>query len=79
MNVYGGTILIQGTIIMKVEKLSEDATFNQIMKMVENAYNSKAPIQGFADKISSYFVPMIVGLSLITWAVWFILVFTDSQ
>jgi len=37
MNVYGGTILIQGTIIMKVEKLSEDATFNQIMKMVENA------------------------------------------
>lgn len=42
--VYGGTILNTGSIILKVEKLSEDATFNQIMKMVENAQDSKAPI-----------------------------------
>lgn len=42
--VFGGSILTQGTIIFQVTKLAEDATFNQIMKMVENAQNTKAPI-----------------------------------
>ena len=44
LRVFGGTILTQGSIIVKVVKTSEDATFNQIMKLVENAQNSKAPI-----------------------------------
>lgn len=44
MTVFGGTILTKGSIIVKVTKLAEDATFNQIMKMVENAQNSRAPI-----------------------------------
>ena len=42
--VFGGTILTQGSIIFKVMKIAEDATFNQIMKLVENAQNTKAPI-----------------------------------
>lgn len=42
--IYGGTILTQGSIIFKVEKIAENATFNQIMKLVENAQNKKAPI-----------------------------------
>lgn len=79
MRVFGGTILTQGSIIVKVLKTSEDATFNQIMKLVENAQNSKAPIQGYADKISSYFVPVIVFLAIIDWIVWFSIVFTDKQ
>ena len=73
--VFGGTILTQGSIIFKVMKIAEDATFNQIMKLVENAQNTKAPIQNFADKISSYFVPTIVVLAICDWIVWFSLVF----
>ena len=45
------------------------------MKLVENAQNSKAPIQGYADKISSIFVPTIVFLAIITWIVWFSLIY----
>ena len=76
MQVYGGTILTTGSIILRVEKLSEDATFNQIMRMVENAQDSKAPIQGFADKISSYFVPTIVVLAILDWIIWFSIVYS---
>lgn len=79
MQVFGGTILLQGTIIFKVQKLSEEATFNQIMKMVENAQNSKAPIQAFADKLSSYFVPTIVILAVLDWIFWFTLVYVDDE
>ena len=77
--VYGGSILTQGTIIFEAEKIAEDATFNQIMKMVENAQNTKAPIQGVADKISAYFVPAIVTLALIDWLIWFIIVYTSDS
>lgn len=77
--VFGGSILTQGTIIFEVEKVAEDATFNQIMKMVENAQNSKAPIQGVADKISAYFVPTIVTLAIIDWIIWLIVVYTNSS
>jgi P-type Cu+ transporter len=79
LKVFGGTILIQGSIIVKVEKTSEDATFNQIMRLVENAQNTKAPIQGFADKISSVFVPIIVVLAIIDWIVWYSIVYSDSD
>lgn len=79
MKVFGGTILLQGTIILKVSKTSDNATFNQIMKLVENAQNTKAPIQGYADKISSVFVPIIVVLAVITWIVWFNVVFNDQE
>lgn len=74
--VFGGSILTQGTIIFEVKKLAEDATFNQIMKMVEDAQNTKAPIQGFADKISKYFVPIIVTLAVIDWIIWMSIMFS---
>mmetsp|Transcript_1220 Transcript_1220/g.2227 ORF Transcript_1220/g.2227 Transcript_1220/m.2227 type:complete len:674 (+) Transcript_1220:1064-3085(+) len=79
VGVFGGTVLTQGSIIIKVTKAAEDATFNQIMKLVENAQNTKAPIQGVADKISSYFVPTIVTLAILDWIIWFIVVYTDSD
>jgi Cu+-exporting ATPase len=49
------------------------------MKMVENAQNTKAPIQGYADKISSVFVPVIVLLAIIDWIIWFSIVYNDSE
>lgn len=42
--VYGGSIMTQGTIIIKVKKTAENSSINQIIKLVENAQNSKAPI-----------------------------------
>jgi len=49
------------------------------MKLVENAQNSKAPIQSFADKISSVFVPLIVSLAIICWIVWFSITYSDKE
>lgn len=49
------------------------------MKLVEDAQNSKAPIQSVADKISSYFVPAIVVLAILDWIVWFSLVYSDDD
>lgn len=69
--VYGGSILTQGTIILKVLRSSENSSINQIIKLVENAQNSRAPIQGMADRISKYFVPMVIILSIIAWIIWF--------
>lgn len=77
--VYGGSLLTQGTIVFEVQKVAEEATFNQIMKMVENAQNTKAPIQGLADKISGYFVPTIVTLAIIDWVIWLAIVYSDND
>ena len=49
------------------------------MKMVENAQNSKAPIQSFADKISSVFVPFIVTLAVMSWIVWFVITYNAED
>ena len=49
------------------------------MKLVEDAQNTKAPIQGYADKISSVFVPTIVVLAVISWIVWFSIVYSDTD
>ncbi len=49
---FGGSILNQGNIIMKVTRTCENSSLNQIIKLVENAQNARAPIQGLADRIS---------------------------
>lgn len=69
--VFGGSILIQGNIIMKVKKTADNSSLNQIIKLVENAQSAKAPIQGMADSISRVFVPIIILLSVIAWISWF--------
>ena len=47
------------------------------MKLVESAQSAKAPIQGIADKIARYFVPTIVILAVLSWCVWFSLVYSS--
>lgn len=49
------------------------------MKMVEDAQSSKAPIQDYADKISQIFVPTIIGLAVISWIIWFSIVYTTMH
>lgn len=64
--VYAGTQNLSGSIEIKVTKLVADTTLSQIIKLVEDAQSSKAPIQDFADRISSFFVPAIIVIALLT-------------
>ncbi|MFA6307281.1 MAG: heavy metal translocating P-type ATPase [Patescibacteria group bacterium] len=69
--VYGATINNQGVIKVKVNKIGEDTVLAQIIKLVEDAQASKAPIQKLADKVSSIFVPAAIGIAIITFAIWY--------
>jgi Cu+-exporting ATPase len=72
--VIGGTVNGFGTFIMKATRVGSDTALSQIVKLVEDAQTSKAPIQGFADLIAGYFVPTVLVLGLSTLGVWSILV-----
>ncbi|WP_394219791.1 heavy metal translocating P-type ATPase [Halobacillus trueperi] len=70
----GSTINKNGTITMKAEKVGKDTALSGIVKIVEEAQGSKAPIQRTADQISGIFVPIVVGIALLTFLVWFLIV-----
>jgi heavy metal translocating P-type ATPase len=70
--VFAGTQNFQGLIKIKVEKDSKDTALAHIIKIVENAQNSKAPIERIADKISGIFVYVVIVLAVITFASWLI-------
>ncbi|MEP3387214.1 MAG: heavy metal translocating P-type ATPase [Reichenbachiella sp.] len=72
-NVIGGTINGTSVFQMKALKVGSDTLLAQIIDMVNKASRTKAPIQNLADKVSGYFVPVVVGiaiLSFIVWALW---------
>ncbi|CAO3688728.1 unnamed protein product [Rhizopus stolonifer] len=69
-SVIGGTVNGLGTFIMKATRVGSDTALNQIIRLVEDAQVSKAPIQSYADKVARYFVPTVVGLGLVTFLVW---------
>jgi len=70
LNILQGTIVIEGYLIARVTKVAKDSTLEKIIELVENVNMTKAPIQKLADKISSYFVPIVISLSIITFLVW---------
>jgi P-type Cu+ transporter len=70
--VIGSTINKNGFIKMKATKIGKDTALSQIIKVVEQAQGSKAPIQRLADKISGVFVPIVVGIALITFVIWYV-------
>lgn len=69
--VIGATVNQNGTFRMKADKVGKDTMLAQIISIVENAQNSKAPVQRLADKIAGVFVPIVIGLSLITALIWY--------
>lgn len=73
-SVIGATINKNGFLKIKATKVGSDTALAQIVKVVEQAQGSKAPIQRLADKISGVFVPIVVGLAAITFLVWFFIV-----
>lgn len=68
--VSAGTINGKQTFVMKAEKVGSDTLLSQIIEMVNKASRSRAPIQKLADKISGWFVPIVVLVSIITFIVW---------
>lgn len=72
--VIGSTMNKNGFLKVKATKVGRDTALAQIIKVVEEAQGSKAPIQRVADQISGIFVPVVVGIAIITFAVWMIFV-----
>ncbi len=71
--VISGSINKTGSFEFKATKIGEDTTLSKIIQLVEEAQSSKAPIARIADEISRYFVPAVMGISLLTFVIWMLL------
>jgi len=68
--VFAGTINQKGSFQFKAEKVGGDTLLSQIIKMVQDAQGSKAPVQKLVDKIAGIFVPIVIGISLLSLLIW---------
>lgn len=68
--VFSGTINQKGSFEFKAEKVGSDTLLAQIIKMVEEAQGSKAPVQNLVDKIASIFVPIVIIIAIVTFIIW---------
>ncbi len=71
-SVSAATINVSGFVKIKTEKVGEDTALSHIIKMVSEASGTKAPIARVADKVSGIFVPVVIGIAVVTFAVWMI-------
>lgn len=71
--VTGGTVNQTGSIIIQAERVGAETVLSQIVSMVAEAQRSRAPIQGLADKVASWFVPAVIAVSVLTFIVWSLL------
>jgi len=69
--VIGATINKTGSFQFEATKVGKDTALAQIIRLVEEAQGSKAPIQRLADVIASYFVPIVIGIAIVTFIIWF--------
>ena len=70
--VIGGTINQNGRLVVKAEKVGSETTLAQIIRLVEDAQSSKAPIQRYADKVASYFVPAVISIAVVSFLIWYL-------
>lgn len=71
--VFAGTINQKGSFQFKAHKVGKDTMLAQIIKMVQDAQGSKAPVQKLVDRIAGIFVPTVIGIALVTFLLWFFL------
>ena len=71
--IIAGSINYEGTIKYKAEKIGKESTVSEIVRLVVEATNTKAPIAKVADTISGYFVPTIIVISMIAFIIWFLI------
>ena len=67
----GGTYNSHGTFRMRVERVGQETTLSKIIRLVQEAQGSKAPIANLADKVSLYFVPAVIGLAFLSGMIWY--------
>jgi len=72
--VVGASINTLGSFTFKATKVGKETMLAQIIKMVEDAQGTKAPIQKIADRVSGIFVPVVIGIALVTFLVWYFIV-----
>ena len=72
--VIGSTINKVGSFKFKATKVGSETTLSRIIKLIEEAQTKKAPIQRFADRVSAYFVPIVIFIAILTFTVWFSIV-----
>ncbi len=70
--VVGGTVNKTGSFVFRADRVGADTVLAQIIRMVEDAQASKPPIQRVADRIAGVFVPIVIGIALVTFVVWLI-------
>jgi len=68
--VTGGTVNQTGSIVLEAERVGSETVLSQIVEMVAQAQRSRAPIQGLADKVASWFVPSVIAVAIITFILW---------
>lgn len=71
--VFAGTINQKGSFRFRAEKVGAETLLSQIIKMVQEAQGSKAPVQKLVDKIAGIFVPIVIGISILTFIAWMLL------
>jgi Cu+-exporting ATPase len=72
--VFAGTVNRSGSIVYETTKVGSETMLAQIIKLVEEAQGSKAPIQRFADKVASVFVPVVITIAVATFVIWYYIV-----
>ncbi len=77
--ILAGSLNIDGNVEYKAEKIGVNSTISEIVRIVTNAINTKTPISRFADKVSSYFVPTIIIISILTFIIRFIITLNFSE
>ena len=70
--VYAGTLNQKGSFQLRAVKVGEETVFGQIIKMVQEAQGSKAPVQKLVDKIAGIFVPIVIGLAILSLIIWIV-------
>ena len=71
-NVTGTTVNLTGRLIVRATRVGAESTFAQMAKLVRDAQATKAPVQKLADRVSSVFVPSVIGLTIVTFVAWWI-------